>query len=159
MSPFQVASRTTRDWLCWAFDDWGRQKMKKSYGKSANGYWLILAGSYGLTISMAAMTPMPWLLLVAGIFIVFPVVVGAFYGQIGRKAERKLVSDSPAIVMATTAFAVAGILLRGSSIVVWAGPILGLVTFIGMYFCLRRYGRFHPPVQENSSSDERIHTR
>ncbi|MCT9871987.1 hypothetical protein [Paenarthrobacter aurescens] len=133
--------------------------MKKIHGKSANGYWLMLAGWYGLTIGLATMTPMPWLLVVGGIFIVFPLVVGLLYGQIGRKVQHKPGPDSPAIGIVATVFAVVATLLHGSSIVGWAGPVLGLATFIGMYLCLRRYGHFRTSLQEVSPDQQRENAR
>ncbi|MCD4853445.1 hypothetical protein LN996_21705 [Arthrobacter sp. AK01] len=131
----------------------------KIHGKSATGYWLTLAGWYGLTIGMATLAPIPWLLVAGGVCIVFPLVVGLLYGQIGRKVQYKPGPDSPAIVIMATVFAVVGTLLRGSSIVGWAGPVLGFATFIGMYLCLRRYGHFHVSGHEVSPDQQRENAR
>lgn len=117
--------------------------MTKISGKSANSYYLILAGCYGLTIGVATMTAMPWLLIVGGLFIVFPLIVGFFYGQIGRKVQYHLAPERPVIVIAATAFAVAATLLHGSPVADWASPLLAVATFVGMYVCLRRYGHFY----------------
>jgi hypothetical protein len=129
--------------------------MKDIHGHKAHNYWLILAGCYGLTLGIATMISMPWLLVVGGIFIVFPIVVSMFYGQTGRNVQYKLVPDSPAIGVTATAFAMVAMLLHGSSIVVWAGPLLGVAAFIGMYWCLRRYGHFHTSARKDSQGQER----
>ncbi|MBP2268988.1 MULTISPECIES: hypothetical protein [Micrococcaceae] len=131
--------------------------MNKIHRKSANSYWLTLAGCYGLTIGVATMTAMPWLLIVGGVFIVFPLIVGFFYGQIGRKVQYHLAPERPAIVITATAFAMVALFLRGSPIVAWAGPLLGLVTFIGTYLCLRRYGHFYRSAPESSLDREKEH--
>lgn len=136
---------------------WGRLNMKKKHGKSANSYWLTLAGCYGLTIGAATMAAMPWLLIVGGVFIVFPLIVGFFYGQIGRKVQYHLAPEKPAIVITATAFAIVAMFLRGSPIVAWAGPLLGFATFVGTYLCLRRYGHFHRSAPEPSLNQEREH--
>ena len=124
--------------------------MMKNFGKNANSYWLTLAGCYGLCIGVATMTAMPWLLIVGGVFIVFPLIVGRYYGQIGRKVQYQLIPDSPAIVITATAFGIAATFLHGSSVVAWGGPLLGLATFIGTYLCLRRYGYFYQSATEGS---------
>ncbi|TVU64118.1 hypothetical protein FQP90_09030 [Paenarthrobacter nitroguajacolicus] len=128
--------------------------MKRISRKNANSYWLILAGCYGLTIGIATMTAMPWLLIVGGVFIVFPLVVGFVYGQIGSKVQYQLVPERPMIVIAATAFAVVATLLHGSPVAVWAGPFLAVATFVGMYFCLRRYGHFHGIAQDSPDTSE-----
>ncbi len=132
--------------------------MMKRTGGNATSYWLTLAACYGATIGLATMTPMPWLLLVGGVFIIFPLTVGFLYGQIGGKVKYKLTPDSPAIVITATACGIAAVFLRGSSIVAWAGPLLGLATFVGTYLCLRRYGHFYEPAQTSSTDQVREHT-
>lgn len=133
--------------------------MKKRTGRNATSYWLTLAACYGVTLGIATMTPMPWLLVVGAVFVIFPLTVGFLYGQIGSKAQYKLTPDSPAIVITATACGIAAVFLRGSSIVAWAGPLLGLATFVGTYLCLRRYGGFHEPAQTSSPEQVRENTR
>jgi len=122
--------------------------MRNHSEKKANSYWLLLASCYGLTIGFATISVMPWLLLWGGIFIVFPVVIAWIYGQIGRKVRYGLVPDKPAITITATSFAVLATVLHGSPITAWAGPLLGLATFIGTYLCLRRFGHFYQSADE-----------
>lgn len=122
--------------------------------RSANRYWLTLAACYGLTIGAATTIAMPWLLIVACIFIAFPLVVGFFYGQIGSRVRREKVRESPVITVAAMAFSVIAILLRDSPVVGWAAPVLGVASFVGMYLCLRRYGHFHVPAGSLSHDEE-----
>ncbi|UXM91099.1 hypothetical protein [Paenarthrobacter sp. JL.01a] len=122
--------------------------------RSANSYWLTLAACYGLTIGAATTIAMPWLLIVACVFIAFPLIVGFFYGQIGSRARRDKVRESPVITIAATAFSAIALLLRDSPVVGWAGPVLGAASFAGMYLCLRRYGHFHMPAGRISRNQE-----
>ncbi|WP_186313582.1 hypothetical protein [Paenarthrobacter nicotinovorans] len=122
--------------------------------RSANSYWLTLAACYGLTIGAATTIAMPWLLIVACVFIAFPLMVGFFFGQMGSHVRRDKVRESPVITVAAMAFSVIAILLRDSPVVGWAAPVLGVASFVGMYLCLRRYGHFHVPAGSISRDQE-----
>ncbi|MFC8040685.1 hypothetical protein ACFUOZ_15140 [Paenarthrobacter sp. NPDC057355] len=121
-----------------------------------NNYWLTLAACYGLTIGVATTIAMPWLLIVGGVFIFFPLVVGYLFGQIGIGVRGNVMRDSPAITLPAAAFSLIAILLRDSPVAGWAGPLLGLASFAGMYLCLRRYGYFHAPEKKTSTDQKAL---
>ena len=95
----------------------GASEMKKRTGRNA----ILLVDVLPATASIGLQhDPHAVVLLVGGVFIVFPLTVGFLYGQIGSKVQYKLTPDSPAIVITATEWD-SCVFLRGSSIV-GAGP-------------------------------------
>jgi hypothetical protein len=62
---------------------------------TVRNYWLVLAAMYGLTLSVVAMADWPWPLYMGGAFILFAVLHGIRYRQVGRKVQGKLATASP----------------------------------------------------------------
>jgi len=123
----------------------GKPTMNANSAKRIRSYWLGLAISYGLALTVATVADWPWPLVVLGVLILFIILQGRHYGQIGRKIHREPGSDAPAISLLASAFTAAAILIHGTSIAVWAGPLLGGVTAVVMYLVLAKYGRFYSP--------------
>ena len=122
-------------------------------------YWLGLAVSYGLALAVATVADWPWPLVVLGVLILFIILQGRHYGQIGRKIHREPGSDAPAISLLASAFTAAAILIHGTSIAIWAGPLVGGVTAVVMYLVLAKYGRFYSSssVGADQPSEQAIH--
>jgi hypothetical protein len=38
---------------------------------------------------------------------------------------------------------VVALLVRGTPVAIWAGPLLGVIAFLGMFLYLQRFGRFY----------------
>lgn len=91
----------------------GKPTMNANSAKRIRSYWLGLAISYGLALTVATVT------------------------------DRETASDAPAISLLASAFTAAAILIHGTSIAIWAGPLLGGVTAVVMYLVLAKYGRFY----------------
>jgi len=109
---------------------------------TVRNYWLALAAMYGLTLSVVAMAEWPWPLIMGAAFILFGVLHGLRYRQVGRTVQGKLATASPGVGVVGGIFGAAAILIHGTPVALWAGPLLGLVTFLGMYLYLHRFGRF-----------------
>ena len=122
-------------------------------------YWLGLAISYGLALTAATVADWPWPLVVLGVFVLFIILQGLHYGQIGRKVHREPGSDAPAISLLASAFTAAAILIHGTSVAIWAGPLLGGVTAVVMYLVLAKHGRFYslPSVGTDRPSEQATH--
>lgn len=110
---------------------------------TVRNYWLALAAMYGLTLSVVAMAEWPWPLIMGAAFILFGVLHGLRYRQVGRNVQGKLATASPGVGVVGGIFGAAAILIHGNPVAIWAGPLLGLVTFLGMYLYLHRFGRFY----------------
>lgn len=118
---------------------------------TVRNYWLALAAMYGLTLSVVAMAEWPWPLIVGAAFILFGVLHGRRYRQVGRNVQGKLATASPGAGTVGGIFGAAAILLHGTPVAIWAGPLLGLLTFIGMYLYLYRFGRFYGEPSETAT--------
>jgi hypothetical protein len=111
-------------------------------------YWLVLAAMYGLTLSVVAMTDWPWPLFMGAAFVLFAVLHSIRYRQLSRKIQGKLDTANPSVGVVGGVFGAAAILIHGTPIAIWAGPLLGIVTFLAMYLYLHRFGRFYRPTSE-----------
>ncbi|MBT2513415.1 hypothetical protein J7E82_07650 [Arthrobacter sp. ISL-30] len=83
-------------------------------------------------------------------FILFAILQGLRYRQIGRDVQGKFATASPGVGIVGGVFGAAAILVHGTEVAMWAGPLLGLATFIGMYLYLHRFGRFYRDSAETS---------
>ncbi|MDQ0029660.1 putative permease [Arthrobacter bambusae] len=95
------------------------------------------------------MTDPPWSLIMVAAFIVFAVLQAIRYRQLGREIQGKLATANPGVGAVAAVFGGAAVLIHGTPVAFWAGPVLGLVTFVGIYLFLRRYGRFHEGAASN----------
>lgn len=117
--------------------------MNTSIQNAERNYWLGLSAMYGLTLSVVAMAVWPWPLIMVAAFLLFAVLQAVHYRQLGRHIQGKLATASPGVAALGGTFGLGAILLQGAPFALWAGPLLGLVTFVGMYLYLHRFGRFH----------------
>ncbi|WP_143711659.1 hypothetical protein [Paenarthrobacter aurescens] len=97
---------------------------------------------YGLTVSVVAMAAWPWPLIMAASFLLFAVMQAVRYRQLGRQIQGKLATANPGVAAVAGTFGLGAILLQGAPIALWAGPVLGLGTFVGLYLYLRKFGRY-----------------
>jgi hypothetical protein len=118
---------------------------------AVRNYWLALAAMYGLTLSVVAMAHWPWPLIMGAAFILFGVLHGLRYRQVGRNVQGKLATASPGVGVVGGIFGAAAILISGTPLAIWAGPLLGVVTFLGMYLYLHRFGRFYGEPSETAT--------
>ncbi|MFD0047020.1 hypothetical protein ACFVGV_17700 [Pseudarthrobacter scleromae] len=118
---------------------------------TARNYWLSLAAMYGLTLSVVAVAEMPWPLIMGGAFILFAVLHSIRHRQIGRKIQGKLATASPGVGVVGAVFGAAAVLIHGTPIALWAGPLLGVIAFLGMYLYLHRFGRFNSQTNETAT--------
>jgi hypothetical protein len=125
--------------------------MPMSTNTTARNYWLALAATYGLTLSVAAMADWPWPLLMGGAFILFVVLHSFRYRQVGRKIQGTLATASPGVGVAGSILGAGALLVRGTPVAIWAGPLLGVIAFLGMFLYLQRFGRFYS--QTGTSAD------
>lgn len=123
----------------------------KNENSTVRNYWLVLAAMYGLTLSVVAMTDWPWPLFMGAAFILFAVLHGIRYRQVSRKIQGKLATASPGVGVVGSIFGAASVLIHGTQVAIWAGPLLGLLTFVGMYLYLHRFGRFHQETRESAA--------
>jgi hypothetical protein len=117
---------------------------------AARNYWLALSALFGVTVSVVAMTDPPWSVAMVAAFVLFVVLQSIHYGQVGRNIQGKLATANPGVGILGAVFGGAAVLIHGSPIALWAGPALGLVTFLAMYLFLQRFGRFHRSPNTNS---------
>jgi heme A synthase len=117
----------------------------------SRNYWLGLAAMYGLTLSVVAVAEMPWPLIMGGAFILFAVLHSIRYRQLGRKIQGKLATASPGVGVVGAVFGAAAVLIHGTPIALWAGPLLGIIAFLGMYLYLHRFGRFYSQTNETAT--------
>ena len=118
---------------------------------AVRNYWLALAAMYGLTLSVVAMAHWPWPLIMGAAFILFGVLHGLRYRQVSRNVQGKLATASPGVGVVGGIFGAAAILISGTPLAIWAGPLLGVVTFLGMYLYLHRFGRFYGEPSETAT--------
>ncbi|WP_314194747.1 hypothetical protein [uncultured Arthrobacter sp.] len=118
---------------------------------TVRNYWLALAAMYGLTLSVVAMADWPWPLFMGGAFILFAILHSIRYRQVGQKVEGKLATASPGVGVVGGIFGAAAVLIHGTPVAIWAGPLLGVITFLGMYLYLHRYGRFYSQTSETAT--------
>lgn len=117
----------------------------------AKNYWLALAAMYGLTLSVVAVAEMPWPLIMGGAFILFAVLHSIRYRQLSRRIQGKLATASPGVGVVGAVFGAAAVLIHGTPIALWAGPLLGVIAFLGMYLYLQRFGRFFSQTNETAT--------
>ena len=122
-----------------------------STNTTARNYWLALAATYGLTLSVAATADWPWPFLMGGAFILFVVLHSYRYRQVGRKIQGTLATASPDVGVAGSVLGAGALLVRGTPVAIWAGPLLGVIAFLGMFLYLQRFGRFYS--QTGTSAD------
>ncbi|MBT8161651.1 MULTISPECIES: hypothetical protein [Arthrobacter] len=118
---------------------------------TARAYWLPLSALFGVTISVVAMTDPPWSVIMVAAFLLFVVIQGIHYGQIGREIQGKLATAGPGVGILGAVFGGAAVLVRSTPVAFWAGPVLGLITFAGTYLYLQRFGRFYRRSSETTS--------
>lgn len=117
----------------------------------ARNYWLGLAAMYGLTLGVVAVAEMPWPLMMGGAFILFAVLHSIRYRQLGRKIQGKLATASPGVGVVGAVFGAAAVIIHGTPIALWAGPLLGIISFLGMYLYLHRFGGFYSQTNETAT--------
>ena len=123
--------------------------MNTGTDSSIRNYWLALSALFGATVSVVSLTDPSWSLIMVAAFILFAVLQAILYRQLGREIQRKLATANPGIGVVAAVFGCAAVLIHGTPVAFWAGPVLGLVTFVGIYLFLRRYGRFHKGAVSN----------
>lgn len=106
-------------------------------------YWLALSALFAVTVSVVAMTDPPWSVAMVAALVLLAVLQGIHYKQIGRHIQGNFATANLGVGILGAAFGGAAVLIHGSPVAPWAGPVLGLVTFVGMNLFLRRFGRFH----------------
>lgn len=117
--------------------------MSATTNSTARNYWLALTALFGVTVSVVAMADLPWSLIMVAAFLLFAVLQGVHYRQLGRDIQGRMATANPGVGILGAVFGGAAVLIHGTPIALWAGPVLGLVTFVGMYLFLTRFGRFH----------------
>lgn len=125
--------------------------MSTTNNPTARGYWLPLSALFGVTISVVAMTDPPWSVIMVAAFLLFVVIQGIHYGQIGREVQGKLATASPGVGILAAVFGGAAVLIHGTPVAFWAGPVLGLATFAATYLYLQRFGRFYSRSSETAT--------
>ncbi|MFJ4210467.1 hypothetical protein ACIPY2_18600 [Paenarthrobacter sp. NPDC089675] len=123
-------------------------------GTSATNYWLGLSVAVGLFMALTTMLDFPWIWLVLGATMLFLVLQAIYYGQFGRGVLQDVNYGKSSSAAAMPFLFPVSILIRGSDIAVWAGPLLGLVGFAVSYLCLKKAGYFYRPIGERLQ-DER----
>ncbi|MFC0483613.1 hypothetical protein [Pseudarthrobacter scleromae] len=106
-------------------------------------HWLALAATYGLTLSIVAMADWPWPLFVGGAFILIVVLRSVRYRQAGRKTQAGLAGPGPGAGAGVigSLFGAGALLIRGTPAATWAGPLLGVIAFLGLFLYLQRFAR------------------
>ncbi|MCQ6269448.1 hypothetical protein M8J71_02945 [Pseudarthrobacter sp. R1] len=117
---------------------------------TTRNYWLALSSLFGVTVSVVAMTDPPWSVAMVAAFVLFVVLQSIHYRQVGRNIQGKLATANPGVGILGAVFGGAAVLIHGNPVALWAGPALGLVTFLGMFLFLQRFGRFHHSPNTNS---------
>ncbi|GAA3404051.1 hypothetical protein [Pseudarthrobacter polychromogenes] len=122
-----------------------------STNTTARNYWLALAATYGLTLSVVAMADWPWPLFMGGAFILFVVLLSLRYRQAGRKIQGRLGTAGPGVGFAGSILGAGALLVRGTPVAAWAGPLLGVIAFLGVFLYLQRFGRSHGQTSESAT--------
>ncbi|WP_162943602.1 hypothetical protein [Arthrobacter celericrescens] len=125
--------------------------MSTTTSPTARSYWLPLSALFGVTISVVAMTDPPWSVIMVAAFLLFAVMQSIHYRQISREIQGSFASASPGVGILGAVFGGAAVLIHGTPIALWAGPVLGLITFAGTYGYLLRFGRFHKGHAETTA--------
>ena len=104
-----------------------------------------LSAAYGSSTAVLTIADWPWTLLTFAILLLFMVVQGLYYGQIGRGVLQEVDLRKGTTVAIPCLFPPLTLLVRGSDIAMWTGPILGLITFAVTYAVLKKHGYFYKP--------------
>jgi hypothetical protein len=115
--------------------------MLMSTNAVGRNHWLALAATYGLTLSVVAMADWPWPLFVGGAFILIVVLRSVRYRQAGRKTQSGLAGPGPGAGVIGSLFGAGALLIRGTPVSTWAGPLLGVIAFLGLFLYLQRFAR------------------
>ena len=110
--------------------------------KKAKNYWMAVSAAYGGTLAIVVITEWPWP-LIAGAAFVLLLILQRFHGHAGHQDRAEPGTESATLGLLSSTFGAAAILVHGSDIAVWAGPLLGLITFVALYFWLARQGSVH----------------
>lgn len=108
----------------------------------AKNYWMAVAAPYGGTLAVVVITEWPWPLIAGAAFLLL-LILQRFHGHARRKDWAEPGTDSATLGLLSSTFGAAAILIHGSDIAVWAGPLLGLITFVALYFWFARRGGVH----------------
>lgn len=90
--------------------------MNTTIRTTIRNYWFALAAMYGLTLSVVAMADGPWPLIMVASFILFAILQGLRYRQIGRDVQGKLATASPGVGIVGGVFRAAAILIHGTAV-------------------------------------------
>ncbi|WP_422936231.1 hypothetical protein [Sinomonas sp. P47F7] len=121
-------------------------------GKSPRRYWAELAGAFALSLSVIATAPgLVWPISFLVAFVAFIVVHAIYYGQVGRHIQGRLVTATPGAGALAMLFGAGALLLRGSEIAYWAGPLLAVAGFVVMFLFLDRFGKFYQAPSRDSA--------
>lgn len=106
-------------------------------------HWLALAATYGLTLSIVAMADWPWPLFVGGALILVVVLHSVRFRQAGRKTQAGLAGPGAGAGAGVigSLFGAGALLIRGTPAATWAGPLLGVIAFLGLFLYLQRFAR------------------
>ncbi|OAE00737.1 hypothetical protein [Arthrobacter sp. OY3WO11] len=114
-------------------------------------YWLALTATYGLTLCVVAMADWPWPLFMGGAFILVVVLHSVRYRQVGRKIHGRLATAGPGVGVLGSIFGAGALLVRGTPVAIWAGPLLGVIAFLGVFLYLQRFGRLYSQRSESAT--------
>ncbi|MDQ4500706.1 hypothetical protein [Sinomonas sp. ASV322] len=113
--------------------------------KSPRRYWIELSAAFAVALDVSVV--MPGLALMAAMLlglVVATFIHAVYYGQIGRHIQGKFATATPGMGLTGMPFAAAALLLRGTEIAYWAGPLLAAAGFVVMFLFLDRFGKFYP---------------
>ncbi len=117
-----------------------------STNAAGRNHWLALAATYGLTVSVVAMADWPWPLLMGGAFI----LVVVLHRQVGRKTQARPATAGPGAGVIGSIFGAGALLVRGTPVAIWAGPLLGAIAFLGVFLYLQRFARTYRQTSESA---------
>ena len=130
--------------------------------KKAKNYWMAVPAAYGGTLAVVVITEWPWPLIAGAAFLLL-LILQRFHGHARRKDWAEPGTDSATLGLLSSTFGAAAILIHGSVIAAWAGPLLGLITFAALYFWLARRGGVHRhasgPKRTENGAVEALRTR
>lgn len=117
-------------------------------------YWAELSLGFAVMVYVFAVMPgILWTAVLLADLVAAAFVHALYYRQIGRHIQGRFATATPGMGFVGIPFFAAGLVLRGSPVAYWAGPILGLAGFTAMFLFLNRFGKFHTESPEARSGD------
>ena len=112
-------------------------------GQARDAYWVLLSIFFAAGVTIIGLAEGFILLGAALALLTAIVILTSVHGQFRKDVISSLSTASPGVGIGAATVVACAVLLRGTDSALWAVPLLSVGTSIGLYFWLRRHGRYN----------------